>query len=73
MHKNLWAISNKLREKEIGRCVREREFCKSQPVDTVLRALPLGELKPLGHPEDQWRSCEGLFQLKVIPNLRPSP
>lgn len=54
MHKELWAISSKPREGEIGRYERGGEgSCKLQPVNTVHTALPLGELKLLGYPKDK--------------------
>lgn len=71
MHKALWAISSKPREKEMGRY--GRGFCKPQPANTVFRALPLGELKLLSHPEDQWRSFEDLSQLNITPSPSLSP
>lgn len=74
MHKELWAISSKPREGEIGRYGWGGwQFCKLQSVNAGLTALPLGELKLLGHPEDKWRVHEYFNQVNVTPNPRPSP
>lgn len=51
MHKELWAISSKPREEEIGRYGKVFVFCKLQPVNPVLTAFPLGE--PTGSPRGQ--------------------
>lgn len=40
-------------------------------MNAVLTALPLGELKLLGHPEDKWRIYEGFSQVNVTLDPRP--